>query len=104
MCDEVKKLLFSCKGRIDEIIADTVNVTLFKSEHDDDPRGVAFNIIDFPEGIEEGRWFIYEQYQYQIGNTISWYFNIHLFSDERYTEKDAKEAYENYLKILPEKF
>ena len=39
MATEGRKLLFACIGHIDRIASTDAEVTLFKSENGDDPRG-----------------------------------------------------------------
>jgi len=93
----LKKALFTCRGRVDTVVGNTIEATVFKNERGDDPKGILLKTSDFKEpGVAEGRWFVYTQFY--LG------FEVHLLPDTVCTKEDAEAAYRKFLEVLPEEF
>jgi hypothetical protein len=102
MATEGRKLLFACIGHIDWIVGDDVEVTLFKNENMDDPRGALIAVAEITGGTSEaGRMLDYRQYQNPDG---TFEHEIELQPVVPYTEEEAEAEYQRLLRELPDEF
>jgi hypothetical protein len=100
MATEGRKLLFSCPGHIDRVVGTYADVTLFKSENTDDPRGALIPLTEISGGaLAAGRTLDYRQFQNPDG---TFEHEIELRPVKRYGEEEAEAEYQRLLRELPD--